>query len=198
MSSEEYRVTGQNRILIHRDLENAAYYFRTRIEKRMKEGDIEGLSHERMACMVLLAFSFEAYINFVGNEVIGKWNEREAFHKKLNIVLEDLKIQADWKKRPYSSIERLKKVRDLLAHGKPIIQKVDVVVKERGGREEEDATNIDHAWEDLCKYEVVFETYDDVDAIWRQLIDASRIDISENQTSSDVSIEVIRPAKKTK
>lgn len=198
MKTELYRITGQKRILVHNDLENTAYYFKSRIEKRMKEEDVEGIAHERMACMIALAFSFEAYVNFIGYEKVKDWKEFRPLKEKATDILETLKIEVDWTQRPFLTVLKLKKFRDLLAHGKPIIEKYDKIIKERGGKEEEEATQIDHPWEASCRPDAVFQTYGDIDALCQQIREASGILITDMQTNSESSIEVVSPAKKTR
>ena len=114
------RHQGKKNIYVHNDLSNAAHHFKTQIEAKIKSGDRTGITFEYMACLIILAFTFEAKINFLGHKLVARWNERQSFNDKVTEVLNHLKINPDWTVRPYSSISTLKKFRDSIVHGKPI------------------------------------------------------------------------------
>lgn len=119
------RRSGEQFINIHNDLMQAADHFKLAVEAKLKAGDRSGIAYDYMACLVMVAFAFEAQINFIGQEKIKQWNERENFHDKVKKVLAELKITPDWAKRPYSSMQYAKDFRDSLAHGKPVHKKFD-------------------------------------------------------------------------
>jgi len=84
-----------------------------------------------MATMLMVFLTYEAYLNFLGNHVAPEiWrNERIYFSKppyvgvngKLKKILEVCgNINVDKGKRPYQTIQELRKLRDFLSHGKPI------------------------------------------------------------------------------
>ena len=57
------------KVRIHNDLANAAYYFKNIIlEKRQNGG--AGITLDCMACATMLAFTWEAYLNFFGSELL--------------------------------------------------------------------------------------------------------------------------------
>src|SRR5690349_10913852 len=97
-----------NRIYVHNDLSNAAFHFKELIEKKLTAGDRVGIAYDYMACVLMLAFAFEAKINFLGSKLIDKWKERQPFNDKLDEVLATLKLDVDWTKRPWSSVKGLK------------------------------------------------------------------------------------------
>ena len=70
------RSQGKKYVYIHNDLSNAAFHFKTIIEARLKMDDRNGITFDCMACLVMCAFSFEAYITFLGSKIIENWNER--------------------------------------------------------------------------------------------------------------------------
>ncbi len=76
----------------------------------------------------------------------------------------------------------LKYFRDSIAHGKPIEIEED---KESIVEQDEINNEIDLSgeWESYCTQEVVNNCYEDVDAIWKILLDKSGIEISETITS---------------
>lgn len=83
----------------------------------------------RMAGMLMAYFTYEAYLNLVGPRIDGAaWkNERDFFSRppyqgtrgKLKWICERIGIEVERDKRPYQTIEELRKLRDFLAHGKP-------------------------------------------------------------------------------
>lgn len=89
--------------------------------------------YDGMACAVMVAFAFEANVNFMGFKLheagkLSSWKEREPFMEKLKKVFGALGILADLDKRPLKSMERMKVLRDTLAHGKPAYGEYEQVV----------------------------------------------------------------------
>ena len=84
----------------------------------------------RLSALMMVYISFEAFINFIGEIMCPDlWlNEKDAFRGKGDAI--ESKIDAivrqfpgyEWRKgeRPYQDVKRLKKFRDLVAHGKVI------------------------------------------------------------------------------
>lgn len=114
------RIQKRKNIYVHNDLSNAAFYFKSVIDKKLETNERDGLAFDRMACALMLAFTFEAKINFLGHKLAAHWRERQNFDDKVTQVFQRLGIVADWTARPYSSIEGLRQFRDSIAHGKPI------------------------------------------------------------------------------
>src|SRR5262245_56423591 len=84
------RLQGKKYVYIHNDLSNSAFHFKTRIEERLANDDRVGITFDCMACLVMCAFSFEAYINFLGSKLIADWKERQPFNDKVDQVLKHL------------------------------------------------------------------------------------------------------------
>jgi hypothetical protein len=169
------RHKGHRNIYVHNDLSNAAHHFKEQIEAKLKAGDREGIAFEYIACLVMLAFTFESKINFLGHKLISGWKERQPFNDKISEILDCLKLRPDWDKRPYSSLSTLKKFRDSIAHGKPLEIEFDeeiVLSDEELDRE----IDLDGEWVRYCSHDNVFDTYADVDLIWRQLLSLARLD----------------------
>ena len=114
------RHTGEKNIYVHNDLSNAAFYFKNNIEEKLKAENESGIAFDYMACMIMLAFTFEAKINFLGHKLIASWKERQSFDDKVSEVLKHLNVEPDWSSRPYQSIEKMRQFRNSIAHGKPI------------------------------------------------------------------------------
>ncbi len=110
------RITQTARLYIHNDLSMAALHFKDNIDaKESGEDGRGGKTYEYIACAVMLAFTFEAKINFLGWKLIQGWKEFQPFHDKVDQVFEKLGLELDWGKRPYSSILAMKRFRDEIA-----------------------------------------------------------------------------------
>jgi len=184
------RRQGKKNIYIHNDLSNSAFHFKKQIEKKLSADDRNGLAFEYMSCLVMLAFTIEAKVNFIGHKAISNWKERLPFDKKINKVLKHLKISPNWNKRPYSSLESLKGFRDFIAHGKPMETEFDEEV-ELLKEEIDRRIDLDSEWVAYCSHENVFNTYDDVDLIWKELIRGAGIEPHETITHGSLGLTII-------
>lgn len=111
--------------------------------------------------------------------------ERDALENKENKVLGALGIDADWGKQPYSSVRALTKVRNWLAHGQPLektITKVVVIGVEKVVRRDIDLSG---KWQALCKPTILLRAHDDLDAIFRQMLEASGIALIDTLSSGE-------------
>ena len=180
----EEGVRGKLYVYIHNDLANAAFHFKSVIETRLKKDDRTGITFDCMACLVMCAFSFEAYINFLGSKLIEEWNERQSFDTKVEQVLERLKIKIDRDKRPYSAINRLKEFRDYVAHGKPDEEEYDKII-EVAADGSDARPDLRGKWEAICATVSVFEIYKDIDLIWKELLGKSGLSVYDTLTHGE-------------
>ena len=190
MAKIRAKYEGTQNIYVHNDLSNAAHHFKGIIEAKIKADDRKGIAFDYLACMMMLAFTSEAQINFIGQKLIDPWEERQPIKDKFKAVLKHLGITPDWNKRPYSSIVLLKEFRDLIAHGKP----VDIDIDEEIVAKAEDLERpkiLDGEWVKYCSHDTVMETYDDVDAIWQELLTAAGIPVFETLTRGAGSLTYI-------
>ena len=69
---------------------------------------------------MLIAFSFEAFLNHAGEHVFSSWNELERLPPlgKFSLLCEKLKVNISRGDRPRSTIFELFTFRDSIAHGK--------------------------------------------------------------------------------
>lgn len=120
---EKVRVRRQvsERIYAHNDLSNGAHYFKEVAEEKLAVGDREGIAFDILASLVLLAFAFEAKVNFLGYKLITGWRERQPFNNKVDEVLAATGVVPDWYQRPYRTVSRIKALRDGIAHSKPMV-----------------------------------------------------------------------------
>jgi hypothetical protein len=190
---EKYRVRRQAKknIYIHNDLSNAAFHFKKSVDSRVKEGNREGIAFEVMACLSMLAFSFEARINFLGSKLFQeKWKERQAFNNKVGQVINKVKLGLPEQERPFISIEKLKIFRDSIAHGKPCTIEVDEVV-EVGYDDLDRVVDLSAGWEDFCSESVMVEIYEDIEEIWQLLLSKSGLELFETITHGSGGITLI-------
>lgn len=189
MTKLRARHKGERFVYIHNSLSNASYYFKDIIETKQKNSGA-GVGLDCMACLVMLAFTFEANINFLGDHFIKGWKEKSPFNSKVKKVFEAFDIERDESKRPYSSVILAKKFRDTLAHGKPIKEKFDEIV-EGTPAELENLASLAGDWEQCCKPEIVLAVYEDVDALWKELIGAAKLDVWDTMTRGQSGLTAI-------
>ena len=107
-------------IYIHNTLENAAWYLKEKIEARIRANDRDGIGLEIMACLIMIAFSFEAKVNFLGFKAFGdQWGEGRPYLHKVKRVSRKSGVRINCDARPYLTVRELKRFRDTVAHGKP-------------------------------------------------------------------------------
>lgn len=177
--------------LIHNELSNAAFYFKNRISERIAKDDHNGLFLEMIAALTMTAFALEANLNFVGLKKVPNWNDWQSVESKLKEVCKSLGLSPDHNKRPYATVVKLISIRNTLAHGKPQI--VEIKEEAEGTHDELMARvrNYQSEWEKAVCPEFVVEAYDDVEAIWQELLKASKIDVVESMSGGSGGIEFL-------
>ena len=190
MTKLKVRRNRKQRIYIHNDLSNGAFYFKKRIESRLQENDKEGIVFDHMAFLVLSAFAFEARINFLGKKLIPDWKERSAFDAKVSTVLSAVGIIRKQDERPFSTLKTIKDFRDTLAHGKPDETTIheEVIIEQH---EADERVSLTADWRKYCTSEVVNTVHDDLDALWKMLLEKAEIEVFDTLTSSFGSLTVI-------
>lgn len=189
MEKIKVRRQAKKHIYVHNDLSNAAYHFNKIINERFANDDIEGIAFDILAELVFLAFTIEAKVNFLGSKLVGGWKERERFWTKINLVLDRLSLEVDFDTRPYSTVKRLKELRDSLAHGKPLLLELDeeTVIDAH----DDESIDLRAEWQSYCIKEFANEAYGDVNEIWRQLLSASKLTLFETLSGGEQSIHFI-------
>jgi hypothetical protein len=192
------RVQKDKKLFIHNDLSQGATFFNDIIQEKLKKDDRNGIAFDGMACALMIAFAFEANLNFMGehlykNGKVTSWDEKSKFWKKLDKVFGAIGIPVEKEKRPLSSMIRMKNLRDTLAHGKPVEIKGD---DEQTGTEEElrSGASLAADWQQEVKPDVVAECLSDLDDLWKQMIQKSGINIMDTMTQGATTITVIQRA----
>jgi hypothetical protein len=173
------------KVRIHNDLANAAFFYKNIIVEKGKDGG-GGITFDCMACATMLAFTWEAYLNFFGSELLADtWNDMAEIEVKETLVLEKLSIKPDWGQQPFNSVKTLTKIRNWLAHGKPVEREITKQVIK--GVETVVARKIDLSgnWQELCKPVLVLRAHDDLDTIFRQMLEASGVAPIDTLTSGE-------------
>lgn len=190
MTKLQVQKTAKKNIHIHNDISNTAHYLKTRIEEKEAAEDRQGIALDITACLVMLAFTFESRLNFIGEQKVADFKERRWFDKKVEIVLKALGLEPDFSVRPYSSIKELKNFRDTIAHGKPDTIEVDETVDFEPGKNYDDF-DLRGEWEAFLTVDFVRQCSDDIDHIWSEWIAAAEIELHQTLTYGEYSISLI-------
>ena len=140
----------------HHDLLNLAFYHLEEIERKDADDKLEGVALDCMSCLIALAIGVEGLINFCGSKLIEEWKEREPYYKKLKQVSASLKIELNEDKEPFSTLSKLKNLRDELAHPKPVNREGEVKSKEDLNK------LMETAWDPFCNSKYVHYAYEQV------------------------------------
>lgn len=196
MAKIRARVTRTRKVYVHNDISQAATTLNDATQAKFK-GDSTGIGYYGMATAVLTAFAFEAKMNFMGMQLakankISAWNEFQSWDKKLKIVFGALGLSLDKTAPPLATMEKLKLLRDTVAHGKPVeLTTTEIVV---GTGEEIDlaaATNLSAGWEIDCTPKSVADGVADLDKLWKEMVEKSGLNLFDTITQGEGSIEFI-------
>ncbi len=182
--------TATNHIHIHNDIANTARHLRKRIEDMEAAGNREGISLDITACLVMLAFTSESRLNFIGAKKVEDWDEWKPFAKKVKIVLRELKIRPDLTTRPYSAIKLLQNFRNIIAHGKPSIIEIDELI-EVGPDDRYDDVSLKADWEKCVNTDFMRQCSDDIDQIWKEWLVVAGIELHETLTHGSYSFDLV-------
>jgi len=189
------RVQKSKTVLVHNDLSQAATYFADIIGDKIKKGSRDAIMYDGMACALMVAFAFEAKLNFIGeylvkNGKLTEWNDWQSVTKKRDKVFGALGIPVEAEKRPLSSMQKMKTLRDTLAHGKPAYGEIDEIVV--GTHEEIDrGADLLAGWEKDCTSDSVFEALADLDDLWKLMVEKSGANVWDTMTRGERSVTFI-------
>ncbi|KZY60454.1 hypothetical protein A3733_24880 [Pseudoalteromonas shioyasakiensis] len=182
MSKFRVEETQNSKVYIHNDLSNAAHFLKESAIKS-KEGNGEGLSLIIMGSLTMYAFSLEARINFIGSKTIENWNERKQYIKKLKKILKSCDIPYLPDERPFTTLNELKKFRDLVAHGKPLeVSESEVKVLDRNEEKEFKLKDKSTHFQ-LCNLNFLSMVEEDIQILWRDLLKGSGIEPRDTITT---------------
>lgn len=188
----------------HNDVANAAWFFRDRLTQAIQEGErSDGIFLQLMAMMTMTAFALEGYVNFVGVKLMERrhkgeteqiWErfERKAVRDKIKIIGRLAGATIDWNKRPYVTVSDLIILRNMFAHPKahhPEKREFEAV-----GTEDELKRMLRSyrpEYERKLTWEFVNTAYDDVEAIWGDLLAAAKIEPHDTWSGGMQGLEFI-------
>ena len=171
-------MTHRVRVYPHNDLFNLAHYQRELINQKVAEGIEDALSLDCMSCLISLAFTVEALINFIGYKRVQDWREWQPYINKMTQVCEAASLGFDKNTEPYKTIWELKELRDSIAHGQPI--ELNTTVRTR----EELRASMVCSWDQNLNPDYVNHAYDQVKQFERLLFDNCQISVGETLTSA--------------
>jgi hypothetical protein len=142
-----------------------------------------------MTLGIILAFDFEAKVNFMGAKYVKPWNEFQKWKPKLKLVFKTLGMTVDWSRRPYTSLEKMKTFRDTIAHGKPVHEPVDYEITDEEANIRK-TFNLKQAWEDMVTHDEIMQANEDNEIVWKDMVEKSGIEISELSDQAEFAIEI--------
>lgn len=122
-----------------------------------------GNYYTALSALVLEAFTFEAYLNHLGEAKLRLWKvpERMNWKRKFKVARKKIGLKSDGSRRPYSTLRDLFAFRDALAHGR-----TEVVTEEL---EVDSAARVNYwpttKWEKYCTPENVVKVREDISLI---------------------------------
>lgn len=171
-------MTHRVKVYPHNDLFNLAHYHREVINQKVSAGEQDAISLDCMSCLIALAFSIEALINFVGSKRVEDWQERQPYRNKINQVCAAASLNFDTDQEPFSTLWALKELRDSIAHGQPI--KVNTTARTR----DELRTSMECPWYKNLSPEYVNHAYEQAKFFERTLFTNCEIKVEETITSA--------------
>ena len=138
----------------------------------------EGSKWTAMASLTLTAFSFEAYLNHLGDRMFRNWTEMESSSAldKLSAICKKLKVRVPMDMRPGQTVKSLIKFRNALAHGKTqrLVAKPKLVSPDYASRWSRGDRPLTE-WERLCEPRYAGRARDDIAKVIAILHEASPI-----------------------
>ncbi|RLA37307.1 MAG: hypothetical protein DRQ64_09600 [Gammaproteobacteria bacterium] len=165
------------RVYPHNDLLNLVHHQREIINNKKSEGIEDGVALDCLGCLISLAFSVEALVNFIGHKKINNWKERRPYMDKLNQVCIRAGLAFNKSKEPFNTLLQLKELRDSIAHGKPI--EITTSVHSRAELRRE----MECPWDQNLTSEYVNNAYEIVKQFERDLFENCQITVGQTLTA---------------
>ena len=121
-----------------------------------------------MASLIYTAFTMEAYLNHIGEQIFGCWDDLDGLspRKKLNVIAEKLMVGKDDGKRPFQTLKKLLDFRDDVAHGKTIFLKTESEIRiVNSGLDDYMHKSLETEWEKYCTQDNAKLASEDVESI---------------------------------
>ncbi|HHK8638493.1 TPA: hypothetical protein ACQYE6_004559 [Vibrio parahaemolyticus] len=169
-------MSGSYRVYPHNDLVNLGFYHLKTVRAKVENDVQDAIALDCHSCLIALAFSVEAFVNFVGDKKVTGWEERQGFYKKMKQICEVASIEFDEAVEPFSTLSRIKVLRDSMAHGKPIAGEA------KSGTLAREALKC--PWDDYLTPEFAEQAYAQVKEFQKLILDKSGIRLGECITMS--------------
>lgn len=132
------------------------------------EADESGSAYTLMGSLLLRAFTFEAYLNHLGETILGLWGpcDRMPVLDKYRTICDAYNVKPDWSRQPHQTMTELFKFRNQMAHGRSFtIQESRVVPADSDPHE----LIPEAPWEKYCTLETAKRAKDDMSEIITEL-----------------------------
>lgn len=155
--------TGRREVRTYVDLNHGA-----KVLIMKAEAEEKGSYYTAMGALLLTAFTFEAYLNHLGDKRIKFWEEVEPIKvmDKYSVLCKDLELVPDFSQRPYQTLSSLFKFRNAIAHGKSQVLKE---TKEISSQDELYEHTPKAHWEEYCTLDNAKRAKEDVSQIISEL-----------------------------
>ena len=190
----------------HNDVANAAHFFLERLKGAFERQErADGLFLDMMAVVTMTAFAMEGYANFIGSALIERtvkdaadadeaWAafEKKRTKDKIKAIRRMTGTTINWNARPYSSLRDLTDLRNMFAHPKahrPEQQEFEAVGTD--GELRKMLREYRPDYERRLTWEFVQIAYEDVEAIWAQLLEAAGIKAHETWSGGSQGFSLI-------
>ncbi len=128
----------------------------------------KGSYYTTMGALLLTAFTFEAYLNHLGEKRFSFWEEVDSIRvmDKYSLLCKELNIKPVFSQRPYQSLRTLFKFRNAIAHGESqVLEKTKPVSSVDDPHEHTPKAH----WEEFCTIENAERAKEDIDNIITEL-----------------------------
>jgi hypothetical protein len=162
----------------HNDLENLARYHVDIVKEKLASGNKDAILLDCTSAIIAMAFSVEAFMNYVGAIRILDWKERSPFKTKVSALEAKLNFKFDKAIEPYKTIALLKEARDTMAHGQPVQFQVSAQSDKHVSKA------MRPTWSSASQPDVVLAAYEQVRQFKNFLFARARITLGASLTSA--------------
>lgn len=134
-------------------------------------------THQFRASLVFRAFALEAFLNWLGPQLIPHWSylERLKPREKLELLNDLVRVTPDYSSRPWQIVRELVAFRNDLAHGKPESLKMDGMEDLNEVLDRNLSQTIHTEWERFCTEENAVRAREDVEKIAALLYEKAKV-----------------------
>ncbi|HEV2694414.1 MAG TPA: hypothetical protein VG347_16090 [Verrucomicrobiae bacterium] len=89
---------------------------------RLSEEEKKGCFYQWMGSLLLCAFAYEGYLNFLGRKLFPSWEDFErqmSWQSKTKLIADHISLKLNEGAEPFQAVKQLFKFRDQIAHPKP-------------------------------------------------------------------------------